>query len=88
VTFDLIAEGLAMQAISIGKGEKEPAASAGKAGMLKPVSGKAPDVPAAADHAEKKPESQPLDYCPVDKVCSSCGLKYVGFSCPRSACKE
>jgi hypothetical protein len=42
----------------------------------------------AADPAEKKPDTQPLDYCPVDKVCPSCGTKFWGFSCPRSACKE
>lgn len=74
--FNLIEEGLAMQKASLGKGPKESAATHGAA---EEALGRQPtqDHASAADHTEKKPESQPLDYVePRYKVCPACGKKH------------
>jgi hypothetical protein len=87
---NLLQLGLDAQAMSIGKGPKEfAAAQVDSSALESPTLSRGHEPASAADHAENKPDRQPLDYSePIPKVCPSCGTKYWGFSCPRSACKE
>jgi hypothetical protein len=78
MNFNLITEGLAMQAMSIGKGPKEFAATQGN-GITGADTSPSSASASAADHTENKPASQPLDYHePIANVCPSCGRKHFG----------
>ena len=86
--FNLIEYGLALQAASLNKGTKESvAAQVDSSALESPALSRGHEPAPAADPVQPK-DYVDQDYCPVDRVCPSCGTKYVGFSCPRSACKE
>lgn len=58
------------------------AASLGKGTLAKVIPANEPE---GSSH---RGAAKAADYRPLEKVCPSCGAKYVGNSCPRSACSQ